>query len=349
MKAAVYLGPGRIDVQEVPTPQCHEGEVLLKIDACAVCGTDLRIYQHGHHAVTPPHITGHEVSATVAEVGKGVMACQVGDRVTVVTEIGCGQCDWCRRGRQNMCPDVSQNLSAIGYRYPGAFAEYMVMPAEGVRQGNILKVSSELPAEQVCLVEPLSCVINGQSYLKIVPGETVLVIGSGPIGCMHVAMAKVQGAAKVILADISQSRLRLAEGVSPEVTVNSAEEDLVQRVMDETKGKGADVVIVACSVPAAQEQALKLVGIQGRISFFGGLPKNKAVIGFDSNVVHYKEVSVFGAFASYSYQYLQALALLESGKVQASRFITHRFPLSDIVQGFETAIRGDALKVVIQP
>lgn len=349
MKAAVYLGPGQIEVREVPTPQCGEGEVLLKVDACAICGTDLRIYQHGHHAVNPPHIIGHEVSATVAEIGPGVRGYEVGDRVIVVTEIGCGLCDWCRQGKQNMCPDVSQNLSAIGYKYPGAFAEYMVMPAQGVRQGNLIKVSEGLPPEEACLVEPLSCVINGQSYLHISPGDSVAVIGAGPIGCMHVSMAKVQGATKVVLADISEPRLKLAERVQPDVIVNSAEEDLVERVMQETRGKGANVVIVACSVPSAQEQALQMVSIQGRISLFGGLPKDKAVINFNSNIVHYKEVGVFGAFASYSYQYMQALSLLESGKIQAKSFVTHEFPLERILEGYETALRGEALKVVIRP
>lgn len=349
MKAAVYLGPGQIEVRDVPAPECRAGEILIKVDACAVCGTDLRVYQHGHHAVTPPHITGHEVAGTIAEVGGGVDGYRPGERVIIVTEIGCGLCNWCRRGRQNMCPDVSQNLSAIGYRYPGAFAEYMVMPAKGVQQGNVIKVSDALPPEHACLAEPLSCVINGQSYLHIGPGDTVVVIGAGPIGCMHVAMAKVQGATKVILADISQPRLELAARAEPDVLVNSAEEDLVQRVMDETDGDGADVVVVACSVPAAQEQALRMVGIQGRVSLFGGLPRDRAVINFDSNIVHYKEVGVFGAFASYSYQYLQALSLLESGRVQANRFVTHRFPLDAIVEGFQTALKGEALKVVIEP
>lgn len=338
-----------MEVRDVPEPDCGEGDLLLKVDACSLCGTDVRIWKHGHHAIHPPHITGHEICGTVAEVGRRVQGYAPGERVIVVTEVGCGRCDWCRRGRQNLCPAVSQDLNAIGYRFPGGFAEYMALPEDAVRQGNAIKVPGDLTSEVAALAEPLSCVINGQSYLHVGPGDTVAVIGAGAVGCMHVCLARAQGATKTILVGRSRERMALADGLEPDVLLSNLEEDPVARVKAETGGKGADVVIVACSSGEAQEQAIQMAAIQGRVSLFGGLPKDKPEIAFNSNTVHYKEIGVFGAFASYGYQYTQALELLRSGKVPGERFITHHFPLEQVTEGIATTMRGEALKVVIQP
>lgn len=259
------------------------------------------------------------------------------------------KCDFCRQGKQNLCPAVSQELNCIGYKFAGGFAEYINMPAEAVLQGCVIPIPDSLSDEEAALAEPLSCVINGQSYLNIGIGDTVAIIGAGTIGCMQLALAKAQGASKVFLIGRSKDRLKLAERFKPDALISTLDGDPVEQVMDLTGGKGASVAIVACSEGVAQEQAIAMSAIQGRISLFGGLPKDKPTINFNSNTVHYKEQSVFGAFASNSFQYVQALELLASGQVPGKEFVTHHFPLDEVVEGIQTSMRGEALKVVIHP
>jgi L-iditol 2-dehydrogenase len=223
----------------------------------------------------------------------------------------------------------------------------MKMPREGVLRGNLLVLPEDMDLLEASLIEPLSCVINGQSYLHIGLGETVLVIGAGPIGCMHVAMAKNHGAGRIILADISDERLELAQRIGADVYINPQKENLKERVFELTGGLGADVVIVAASSGSAQEEALELVAPQGRISLFGGLPKEKPTITFNSNIVHYKEIGVFGVFASHASQYEEAARLIYARRVPARDLITHVLPLEDIVRGIELVKSGKALKAVI--
>ncbi len=343
MKAAFFLGPGKIEVREVDRPQVAEGEVLIRVAACAICGTDVRIFQHGHTHVVPPQITGHEIAGEIVEVGKGVTGYQVGDKVAVITVISCGRCSYCRRGWQNLCPEQKY----IGYDYPGGFAEYMKMPKVGVDRGNLLVLPPDIDLLEASLIEPLSCVINGQSYLRVGLGETVLIIGAGPIGCMHVAMAKNQGAGKIFLADLSGERLQLAQRAGADVYIHSAKEDLKSRIRELTGNLGVDVVIVAASSGTAQEQALELVAPRGRISLFGGLPKDKPTILFNSNIVHYKEVGVFGVFASHASQYEEAAKLIHARRVDAKSLITHVLPLEKLMEGIELVRTGQALKAVI--
>ncbi len=343
MKAAVYMGPGKIEVKEVETPKPKAGEVLLKIHACAVCGTDVRIFYHGQKNVVPPHITGHEFAGSIAEIGPGVTGFKKGDKVTSVTCVGCQKCLYCKKGLYNLC-DTPRYL---GYYYPGAFAEYMIIPKEAIDGGNLLKAPGSLSFPAITMVEPLSCVIIGQDYLKVQKGDFAVVIGAGPIGCMHAEIAKASGAKTVVLFDVSESRLELAKRFDGLVLVNSAKEEPVKKVMDMTGGCGADVIVVACGVNAAQEQAVAMAAKLARISLFASLPKDNPFIKLDANIVHYKEVSVYGAFASYKKQYEKALSLIAEKKIQAEKFITHTYPLKDIVTAFETSKKGTGLKTVV--
>ncbi len=344
MKAALFLGPEKMEVKELEKPQCKEGEISLRVKACAVCGTDVRIYYHGQKNVKPPHIIGHEIAGVIEDFGSGIQGYEKGEPVIVVTPVGCGKCRLCKKGLHNLCLD----FKAIGYHYPGGFAQYVVIPEAAVGQGNVLKIPP-IPFDEASLVEPLSCCVNGQNYLNIEQGDRVAVLGAGPIGCMHAELAWTRGAAKVILADISQTRLQLARRIPADLYVNSAKEDPVKKVLKFTGGEGVDVTIVACPSGQAQEQALEMTAKKGRISFFGGLPHDKSKISLDSNLLHYKEISLFGAFASHASQYKKALSLIESRKVDARKLITHKFPLEDIVQGIEMVKNGESLKVVIEP
>lgn len=343
MKAAVYLSPGNIKIQEIPKPQPNPGEVLLKVKACAICGTDVRIYSFGQANVKPPHIIGHEIAAVIEELGEGVAGYQKGARVILATPVGCGRCEFCLQARPNLCPQIK----AIGYYYSGGFAQGMIVPKEAVSQGNILPMPEDLSFVEASLAEPLSCCINGQEYLNIGLGDTVVIIGSGPIGCMHAELARASGATKIIMSDLSEGRLDLARRIEADVYVNARKENLIERVLEETHNLGAEVVIVACPSPQAQEEALGMVKARGRVSFFGGLPHNKSRINFDSNIIHYKEVGVFGAFASHPLQYKKALHLFTSKKIRAHKFITHRFSLEDIEKGIRKVRDHGALKAVV--
>jgi len=344
MKAAVYLGKESIEIKEVDKPKVKKGEILVKVHSCAICGTDVRTYFHGHHAIKPPHILGHEVAGEIAEIGEGVEGYKQGERIHMVTEVGCGKCKFCIEGRHNLCPE----LKAMAYYYPGGFAEYILIPYQGVIQGNLLPIPEGLSFDEATLAEPLSCCINAQEYLNVVSGETVVVAGAGPIGCMHAELARLSGAAKIILADISQERLTMGKKFGANIVVNSTKDAVVDRVKSETEKRGADVVIVACPDPRAQEQALQMIATRGRISFFGGLPAGKTIT-IESNIVHYKEISIFGAFASFAAQYRRALELLASKKINGDDLITHRFPLEKIKEALEVARSGKGLKVIVKP
>ena len=340
------MGPKDIRFQDAPDPKCGPGDVILDVKACAICGTDMRIYNHGHHSVKPGAITGHEIGATILEVGENVEGYEVGQNVIVVTPIGCGRCKYCRKGAHNLCVE----FTAIGYEYQGGFAEKTPIPEKAVRQGNLLPMPDGLRFDHATLVEPLSCCVNGQEYLNIQIGDVVVVFGAGPIGAMHVLLAKARGAGKVIWVELLKSKLELATSrIDVDVAIIGEEEDVDARIMEETDGAGADVCITACPAGAAQEQALRLTAKQGRVSLFGGLPKDRSVIKFDSNIVHYKEISVFGAFASHANQYMQAMALIATGAVDAEKLITSRWALNQIPEAIESAGTGKELKMVVEP
>ena len=346
MKAAVYLGPEEIEVRDLPRPDCGAGEILIKVGACAICGTDVRIFYNGQKNVVPPTVTGHEIAGTIEQVGKDVSGYDEGARAVVVTPVGCGRCKFCRAAMHNLCVD----FKAIGYDFAGGFAEYVLIDTRAVQQGNVIVAPDSLEFDEGSLVEPLSCCINGAEYLNISLGDTAAIIGAGPIGCMHAELAKNYGATKVIIIDTVDERVDLAkQATNADVFINAAKTDPVEAVLEQTDGAGADVIITACSAHVPQQQALKMAAKRGRISFFAGLPKDKPTIEFDSNLLHYRELSVFGAFASYATDYVRAMALIASRKIDARKLITKRIPLERIVEGLETSRSGHGLKVVVQP
>lgn len=346
MKAALFLEPGRMEIREVDTPRCESGDLLLKVEACAICGTDVRIFTYGQKNVQPPAIVGHEIAATIAEIGGDVSGYQVGERVVLVTPVGCGRCRFCGKGFHNLCMD----FKAFGYDFSGGFAQYVRIHAAAVRQGNALQIPQEMPFDEAALIEPLSCCVNGQSYLDIGKGDSVVVFGAGPIGIMHVELARSSGATRLFLVEPDEKRQAMAkERVQVERHISAGREDPVQVVMEETEGFGADVAIVACSVHQAQSQALALAAKQGRVSFFAGLPKDRPTVEFDSNALHYREISVYGAFASHATQYSQAAALLASREVDGRKFITRKIPLEELPSVLRDYKNGNDLKVIVEP
>lgn len=347
MLAAVYHGPNDLRVEEIPVPKIGPGELLIKVLSASICGTDLRIF-HGNHRMYGPgtvRIPGHEVVGNIAEVGEGLTGFRVGERMFIAPNMGCGQCAQCVSGNNNLCA----NYDAVGVTIDGGFAQFMRVPANSIQQGNVIKVSENVDPAVAALMEPFACVLRGQNALHIKPGEVVLVIGAGPIGVMHTKLAKVRGAGRVIVSEPMPERAAQAKRMGADRVVNPVEEDLQAVLFEESNGRGADAIIVAAPVHAAQESTLKLAAIGGRINFFGGLPKDRPTINFDSNLVHYKELVITGTTACSTNDCWQATQIVNSGLIDLSDLVSQRFPLCDAVNAFAAAEDRKSLKIVLEP
>ena len=346
MKVAKFYAPSDIRIEDVDEPRVSAGEVKIRVRNCSTCGTDVKISTSGHPNMTPPQVMGHEIAGEIVDVGRGVDGWVAGDRVQVIAAIPDGTCDDCLAGHQTICP----HQLSMGYQFPGGFAEYMIVPHEVIAVGGLNRIPDGLGFAEASLTEPLACVLNGQELARVRTGDTVVVVGSGPIGCLHVRLARSRGAAQIILIDINATRLAEAAAiVRPDLTVVSSETDAVDAVMAATRGRGADVVITAAASGRAQEQGLRMLARRGRLSLFGGLPKDASAITVDSNLVHYRELTIVGVNGSSPAHNRQALDLIATGAVVVSDLITHTFPLDRLLDAIDIVARGEAIKVTIEP
>ncbi len=346
MKVARFYAPGDVRIEEAPEPAPGPGEVKIRVRACSTCGTDLKIYRHGHYRISPPRVMGHEIAGEISELGEGTEGWAAGDRVQVIAAIPDGTCADCRRGAMTVC----QNQESMGYQYDGGFAEHMIVPAKVLAVDGLNRIPEGLSFAEASVAEPLACVLNGQELARVGPGDDVVVVGSGPIGCLHVRLARSRGAGRVFLVELNRERLeRAAAIVHPDEAVSADDGDVAEQILKLTDGRGADVVITAAASGAAQEQAFKYVARQGRISLFGGLPQDAPTITLNSNVVHYSELTVVGANGSSPAHNARALALIASGAVPVVDLITHRLPLDGVLDALEIVSRGEGIKVTIEP
>jgi len=343
MTAARMYGKDDLRVERVPVPDIGEDEILLKVKAASICGTDLRMLKNGAVNVSEssPLILSHEFSGTIEKTGSLVSGCKPGDRVSVAPNIGCGKCFHCVSGNGHHCKE----LTALGVHMDGGFAEYARIPSSAVRLGNVTLLADTLSFGAAAANEAFSCVYNAFERYRVRAGDVVLVIGAGAIGLMHVKLAKMAGAAKIMLNDLSAERLRYCAGIEPSII--TVEDALERRISEETGGKGADVVVTACSAAAAQRAALSLAGLDGRVNFFGGLPKGKENVELDTNLIHYKQLSVTGTTRASLRHYRETLELTASGLIDLDCLITHEFPLADIRKGFDNAANAIGLKQLI--
>lgn len=346
MKAATFYAPGDLRVGNVPEPTAGPGELKLRMHATATCGTDAKIFRHGHHRLEPPQIIGHELAGEVIEIGDGVSGFTPGDRVQVIAAVPCGTCWACTSGAMTVCP----NQTSMGYQYPGGFAEQMVVPAAVLAVDGVNRIPGGVSYAEAAVTEPLACALNAQELVRVGPGDVVVVMGAGPIGCLHVRLARSLGATTVYLVDVNADRLAMsAERVSPDAAVDATADDPVDAIRKLTGGRGPTVVVTAAPAGSAQEQAIEMAAPQGRISFFGGLPKDDPYIRCDSNLVHYRELSLVGANGSSPAHNRRALELIARGAVPVADLITHRLPLDDIHAAIEAVMSGTAIKVVVEP
>ncbi|NNH70420.1 alcohol dehydrogenase catalytic domain-containing protein [Nocardia uniformis] len=352
MKALRYYAPEDIRLEDIPEPECGPDEIKLRVRNCSTCGTDVKIRHNGHQNLTPPRTLGHEIAGEIAEVGSAVNELygtqwQVGDRAQVIAAVPCGKCHECGRGWMAVC----QNQTSVGYQYDGGFAEYMIVPSQVLRVDGLNKIPDNVGYAEASAAEPFACAINAQELLGIEAGDTVVVFGAGPIGCMHIRIARgVHRCGPVFLVDVNADRLRMsADAVQPDEVIDASRTDVVARVMELTGGRGADVVITATAANVTQEQAIAIAARNGRISFFGGLPKTNPTITCDSNVVHYRQLHIHGANGSAPEHNKRALEYISTGQVPVEDLITHRIHLGNVLDAFSIVENGEAIKVTVEP
>ena len=346
MKAAVYSQPGQIDIVDRAKPTIRDDELLLKVRASSVCGTDLRIFKGGHFKITEgvDRVLGHELAGEIAEVGAYVSGWKVGQRISVTPNIGCGHCHMCRKGYNNMCPDYE----AFGISLDGGFQQYMVVPSIAIRGGNLFEIPQNLSYEEAAVVEPLSCCYNAWRGLTVTPEDSVLVIGPGPIGACFIQLAKNWGSRQVIAVGRRDSRLAEIQKFGADVLINSARQDLLEEVMRVTDGRGVDVVITAASAPELQNLAIQLLARHGRVNFFGGLKKG-TLVELDSNRIHYWGLTVLGTTGSSNEDYAASMRLVENGQVNVKDIISHSYGLEETREAFEFAQSGMGMKTLVAP
>lgn len=348
MIAALYKGVGKIECEELPTPPLEPGTVLLKVEACAICGTDRRSYRHGHASITTPVILGHEVVGIVEAVGDGAdCGLDEGDRIAVVPAIACGECDTCKRGYP---PDLCRKKFGMGRDFAGGFAEYCLLPPAAVHDRAWVKVPEGLDPAVAVLAEPGSCALRGVERSAVGEGDTVVVMGAGPIGSLQALLSRNAGAARVILVAPAGKRMERARefGVADRYVL-VGKEDVREAVLAETDGHGANAVLTATSSPAASEQAFHLVDHRGRINLFAGLPKDHPEITINSNDIHYGEWTVTGTAGASKQSMRRFVELLVREEESFARLVTHRLGLDRLSEGLELTTTGEALKAAIMP
>jgi len=352
VRAAIWKGPGSMEIGTAPDPVCPEDGVLLQVLACGVCGTDVRSFYNGDRRIEAPWVLGHEISGEVVEIGPRAGAevqasgIAVGDAVHCISTLWCGRCRMCRGGAENLC----LNGELMGFDHPGAYADRVVIPNIALK--NLFLIPDGLSPAHATFADPLSDVICGHKDIDIGLDDAVVVIGAGPVGTAHAALARLQGAGQVLLLERTVRRLELARSIVGDermAYVDTEGEDGNEAVMRATGGFGADVVIVACSSDVAQQEAMEMAAPRGRVMYFGGLPKGTTHIAFPSNVLHYKEVQVHGSYASRHRDQVAALDMLAADAGGIRSVVSDVIELDQTPDAFPRIRAGEALKVVVAP
>jgi len=340
VRAQVYYGPGDLRFEEAPVPEPGPGEVVLRIEAALTCGTDVKTLRRGHPVMIPkvPTIFGHEFAGTVAAVGRGVSSVRPGDRAVAANSAPCGACPACRRGRPNLCDDL--------LFVNGAYAEYIALPPRLVTE-NLVTVSPVADAARVAFAEPVACCLRAMDAAEARAGDSVVVLGHGPLGLLLGLLART-GGARVILAGKAGPRLERARELGFAACVDVAGvPDAVHAVREAADGD-VRCVIEATGKPEAWEQAMAIAGKGGTVVFFGGCAPGTTV-PLDTRRVHYEELRLLGVFHHTPELIRRAVALLAAGTLDPAPLVTHEMGLGDVPQALELMRRGEALKVLIRP
>lgn len=337
MKAAVTYGKQNLKIENVPVPEIKDNEVLIKVKACGICGTDPHIY-NGHFPAPMPLIQGHEFAGEVVKVGANVTSVATGDRVTADINISCGNCYYCRTGQKLFC----ENITQLGVHTNGAFAEFVKAP-----ENNVYTLPEGMSWEEGAYIEPLACVIRGQERANISMGDTVAIIGAGPMGLAHAIMAKLNGATQVIISEMNQARLQKARDLGVDVVIDASEKDPVQEVLNLTDGRGADVVFEVVGAIPTYQQALNLVRKGGTLVAYGAAPADQAmqIKPFD---IFSKELTIVGSYAGTYGTWVKAIQLISSKRFNPQNIFSKTISLDQLEDGIVEADKNkDTIKILV--
>jgi L-iditol 2-dehydrogenase len=343
MTAAVLYGKEDLRIERLPIPSAGPGEIVVRIAAALTCGTDLKVYRRGYHAkmLRPPIPFGHELAGAVAEVGQGVTKFRAGDRVVALNSAPCDQCYYCSRGQQNLCDDLLFNN--------GAYAEYLRVPARIVAK-NTLHVPENVPLEHAALTEPLACVVRGLEETNPRPGDSIAVIGAGPIGLMFMHAAQLSGLRVIAIVKRDEQIAAAKTFGAEEIVQITAVDDVVAAVRALTPDhRGVDIAVEAVATPAAWQQAVAIVRKGGTVNFFGGCAAGTTV-ELDTNRLHYNDITLKATFHHTPETARRAFDLISSGRFKCREYITGRAPLSEIGDVFHRLMdRSSDIKTAIIP
>ncbi|MEX0785846.1 MAG: alcohol dehydrogenase catalytic domain-containing protein [Dehalococcoidia bacterium] len=340
MKALVFHEPERIAVEDVAKPAPGPGEVLVRVGATGICYSDIRVYRGLKHA-RPGVIPGHETAGVVAEIGAGVTGVAKGDRVMVCPLVVCGRCAFCRSGRRNRCLE----RKTLGYDEHGGLAEYLLAPAALVALGHLLPVPDGLPMQRAAATEPLACVLNSLETCGLRPGQSLALAGAGPMGLLHVLLARRLGAGTIIVSEPDEERAAIARRFGASEVVDPRTAKLSEAVLERTDGLGADAVVITAGLSDVLDESMAAVRRQGVVSLFAGFPPNTSV-PFDPNIVHYNEIRLTGSQNATLDQFQRTLELLPN-LPEIDDVTTHRFALADAAQAYEVRLRNEGLKSMV--
>ncbi len=341
MKAALFYGKEDIRIESIDVPPIGDGGVLLKVGACGICGSDARSYFKGvEERYKNPVILGHEVVGEVYKAGRKVKDYSIGDRVVVAPIYGCGQCEFCACGKENIC----KNVVVFGCTYDGAFAEYMVIPEKGLERGVLVKVGDDVTDAEGTMIEAFACCLHGLRRLNIEPGDSAVVFGSGPIGLAHMTLAKKLGAARVGVLDIVDNRLKEAKLFGADLTVNVSKENWKDELLSYFGENGVDIVVTAAPSVASIEAGLQVTKKGGEMLIFGGLPHG-SVWSIDPNIIHYNEITVTGSIDATIDDFRRVASM--AAYLGLKEFITHGIALEQVKEGMEIMGRKEGLKIVL--
>ena len=343
MKAAVFKGPENIVVEDVELSHCGPDDIILNVYACGLCGSDVRNYRSGLRHGVKEQIMGHEFTGIVTETGKNVKHLSKGDKLAFTPDVSCGECYYCKRGWVNLC----ENHRMLGTHWPGGFAEYVHIPGFVLKRGIYNHIPEGVSLEGAALSEPATSVIASQERACVGLGDSVAIFGDGPIGCLHAEVARSRGVSTIII--IGLSRLKDAKQFNPDLLIDAGSEDPVKKVRSFTNNFGVDIVVCANPVASTQEQAVEIVRKRGRVVLFGGLPKTNPMTSLNSNIIHYNELEVVGAFSYEMRMHSKSLEAIKIGALHPEKYFNKTVSLDNIEEGFRAAISGEALKVLVKP
>ena len=340
MKGNYFLGDKKFRLDEIPVPETGEHDVLIRVAACGICGTDVHIYHgsKGSAEVHPPVILGHELAGVVEKTGSAVTTVKPGDHVTVDPNSYCGKCHYCKIGKKQVC----ESLYAVGVNRDGGFAQYCAVP-----ETQCYQLDKEIPLKYGAMTEPLACCIHGIDRIGLVPGNTVCVIGGGAIGLIMVQLAKLSGASKVVLSEPVSMRREIGMKVGADAVIDPVHEEIGQRLTEILGTPGADVVIECVGIPAAAEQSFKAAD-KGAVILLFSVPSPGSTYAMHLEEIFQKELTIVGSIINPD-THGRAVALINSNAIQLEPLITHLFPLDQLEQAILAQQSSESIKVIVEP